>query len=62
MKLEARQCGASQAARDDVGEDERESLRDKVVQGVTLQPVHASSSALTEALHQAAPSSSPDLD
>ena len=52
----APRCGASLAARDDVG------ARDKSTRRVTLQPAHASSSALTDALHRAAASSSPDLD
>jgi len=49
-------CGASQVPGDDVG------ARDKVTRRVTLQPVHASSSALIDAPHRSVPSSSPDLD
>ncbi len=49
-------CGAPQAAGDDA------VAGDKATQRVVLQPVQASSSALTDALHRSAPSPYPDLD
>ena len=55
-KLGAPRCGASQVARDDRG------AMDKATQRVALQPAQASSSALSDALHRNAASSSPDLD
>ena len=54
--LGAKRCSASQVATDDVG------AKDKGTPGVTVQPVHASSSALTDAPHRSAFSSSHDLD
>ncbi|MEM9627246.1 MAG: hypothetical protein AAGA21_13500 [Pseudomonadota bacterium] len=53
---DAPQCGAPQASRDEAG------VKDKATQRVALQPAQASSSALTDAPHRSAPSSSPDLD